>query len=59
MESKVVQISTTQDDENMTVIIALCEDGSLWSARYLDGGQGEHNPTRWNSIDLLPKQPEQ
>lgn len=54
MESKVIQVSTTQDKNDETVIIALCEDGSLWSCTYLEGV----DEANWSMIPMPPKQPE-
>jgi hypothetical protein len=34
MNSKVIQISTTQKEHGTITTIALCEDGSIWSNEY-------------------------
>ena len=37
MNRKVIQISTTQNNEDLTVIVALCDDGTMWTTEHALG----------------------
>ena len=54
---KVIQISATSDTDNGQEIIALCNDGTLWSGIWIYHGRENPQTVKWRRINDVP-QPE-
>lgn len=53
MKSKIIQVSSTRDFQGIPLLVALCEDGSVWTSEDLNAWNCLEEPFRKKSIDRL------